>query len=383
MANEYAFLYTEINIFCIILTLIVYIRSGGYMRLTAHRVFRGAVISMIIFMLADNAAFMIVHGGVRFSVNGVLFFKTLYFLATTIMCCFWYIYFECMREPVFWEHRLHLIFLTIPLAVQLVLEAVNWRTGFFFAVEDGVYRRGELFVLQYIFAYGYVLVAIVRALRAGGREKNYVDRDRVVSIALFPVFPAVAGLLQFFFPNLPLACAAVTLSLMILYFYQTDSMISVDPLTKLNNRRVLMYNISRRMRDQAERDGLYLLMIDGDKFKSINDTYGHIEGDKALVRIAEALKRACGDLGRRPTIARFGGDEFVVVASLDSEEMLRRLCADIGERLEELNEESGAAYRLTVSIGAARYSDSIKTVREFIAKADEQLYMVKKNRKRS
>ncbi len=118
-------------------------------------------------------------------------------------------------------------------------------------------------------------------------------------------------------------------------------------------------------------------MIDANKFKSINDTYGHIQGDAALVTIAEALRLSCKGLQHRASIARFGGDEFTVLAMTEDEQEIEALCARIMKNVAELNRKANAPYDLSVCIGVARADQETK-LEALIEAADEKLYGEKK-----
>lgn len=163
---------------------------------------------------------------------------------------------------------------------------------------------------------------------------------------------------------------------MILYQNWLDELISVDPLTRLNNRKQLVYHFDQWQR-REDSVPLYLLLIDANKFKQINDTYGHAEGDAALVKIADALRMACHGLPHRANIARYGGDEFVVLARVDGPEVIDRLTNCIHECLEKLNQ--GSPYALTVSIGIAKAVKGLK-LESLIKEADTGLYREKKRR---
>ena len=119
-----------------------------------------------------------------------------------------------------------------------------------------------------------------------------------------------------------------------------------------------------------------LLLIDADKFKQINDAYGHLEGDNALILVAKSLKCACGSHRKRPYIARYGGDEFIIVLE-GSEGEVQALCADIRHILRSLAED--LPYPLSLTIGYARWAAPMKA-KDLIAAADEELYRIKKER---
>jgi len=120
------------------------------------------------------------------------------------------------------------------------------------------------------------------------------------------------------------------------------------------------------------------LFCDVDNLKQINDSYGHREGDSALVRTADALEAAFRD---SDVLARLGGDEFAVLAleasSRNQEAMLRRL----GETLKKVN-AGETRYELSLSTGVAR-CDPQHTVPlgELIAQADQAMYGQKRSRR--
>jgi diguanylate cyclase (GGDEF)-like protein len=119
-------------------------------------------------------------------------------------------------------------------------------------------------------------------------------------------------------------------------------------------------------------------MIDVDYFKNINDTYGHLEGDEALIRVANALKLGCTVCRRHPYIARYGGDEFIIVAELTEDE-IHELCSAIRSSLEELNAKSGVPYPLQLSIGYAEWKEGM-TSSDLLVAADYNLYKEKASR---
>jgi len=118
-----------------------------------------------------------------------------------------------------------------------------------------------------------------------------------------------------------------------------------DPLTGLLNRRGLADALERLRVDPAA--PVSLLLCDLDHFKRVNDVHGHAAGDAALQRVAEVLRRTCGD---RALVARQGGEEFVVVVTSPPEQ-----AADLAEAVRRAvrADSSAAAMPLTISIGVA------------------------------
>jgi diguanylate cyclase (GGDEF)-like protein len=157
-----------------------------------------------------------------------------------------------------------------------------------------------------------------------------------------------------------------------------------DELTGLYNRRGLLtvgekyFNMARRKNTE-----LLILFCDLDRFKQINDVFGHAEGDFALRQTAEILKSAFRDYD---IISRFGGDEFVIMldnASTSNYGMLKRR---LNAALLEYNDRSGKGYRISISCGYADYKRDRRPDAVFegiIDQADKMLYSIKKKRARS
>ena len=149
-----------------------------------------------------------------------------------------------------------------------------------------------------------------------------------------------------------------------------------DPLTGLANRRAFEAELAERF-ELARRYGrpLALAMIDVDKFKKINDAYGHPVGDAVLRRIAEVLRR---ETRQTDVAARFGGEEFVVL--LPQAELLEALqFADkIRAAVAAENMGDGLPPRVTISIGVASTGQShFATPADLLRAADDALYRAK------
>jgi two-component system cell cycle response regulator len=152
-----------------------------------------------------------------------------------------------------------------------------------------------------------------------------------------------------------------------------------DPLTHTANRRALMERLNGEL-ERARRYALSLsvLMVDLDHFKLVNDTYGHPIGDEVLRSTARVLQREARNVD---VVARFGGEEFVVVLPETGEEGAVRVADRIRARIAEQAVMPGAGYdtaRVTASIGVASVPSSVVNAAEdLIALADQALYRAK------
>ncbi len=152
---------------------------------------------------------------------------------------------------------------------------------------------------------------------------------------------------------------------------------TVDPLTGCANRRALMEKLEQEL-DRLRRYGLALsvMMIDLDRFKRINDTYGHLVGDRVLQQLGDLLRRQVRTVD---AVARYGGEEFVVLLPETDTEGAVVFAERIRQAVEEYDFSDGnESVRVTVSIGvAATPASEVVDPKMLLGKADEALYRAK------
>jgi diguanylate cyclase (GGDEF)-like protein/PAS domain S-box-containing protein len=157
------------------------------------------------------------------------------------------------------------------------------------------------------------------------------------------------------------------------------SLTLVDELTGLYNRRGFQTLAERHLTlAMRKKRGVFLLFCDLDGLKGINDTYGHLEGDRALIDAAAILRHS---FRSADIIARFGGDEFTVFPLEASDESGTLLVSRLDENISAHNGTAGRPYRLQMSVGIARFEpDSAWSVQQLIEAADRHLYAIRRNR---
>lgn len=153
-----------------------------------------------------------------------------------------------------------------------------------------------------------------------------------------------------------------------------------DGLTDLLNRRYMEKLLNQT--DNREEKGFFLL-LDLDNFKLVNDTFGHVVGDEALIKFAGVLKE---EIDKEGSVCRLGGDEFAIYIpkEYDKEELkkiVRRMIAVIEFEVNDLLSES-CDFKVSVSIGIAEKPEDGRSFMELYSAADKALYYVKQNGKR-
>ena len=386
---SYIVLYTELNIFCSLIILLFLMHSfHGLGENLSQRRFIPAMLSLIVFFISDTVWYMMDRGLIFQNTTCSIYLKSVYFLSASCNGYFWMRYFETVMQSKLSKSRKHLIFLSIPLFL-LLLCIINIKIPILFGIDaDFVYHRGSLFLLQYVIIYIYILNPCVHALYLALQKENFVDREKYFLIAFFPILPAIGGIFQFFFPRLPVNCVASTLASTIIYLGELTQQISIEPLTGLDNKRHFIQTVEQYIVSKEEEEPLYLMMLDMNRFKDINDTYGHIEGDYAICTVANIIKNAANEMLRdsiteirkRITVARYGGDEFVI-AMIAAEEDALYLKALVHDHLKEYNKSAGKPYELSTSIGIALWKPEYETPKALIEIADGELYKEKKGRR--
>ena len=120
------------------------------------------------------------------------------------------------------------------------------------------------------------------------------------------------------------------------------------------------------------------ILIDDNDFKAINDGFGHDIGDKALIEIADAMRKIAGMYREyRCFIFRFGGDEFGIIMVAEDEEPVNNLITQINNYLEAYTKNEKIEYKISLSFGYCFY-ESWMDKSDFIKKADNMLYENKK-----
>ena len=162
------------------------------------------------------------------------------------------------------------------------------------------------------------------------------------------------------------------------YFIIVEKETRIDNLTGLENRysfNEFANGISRRKAGES----WLVLIIDIDRTRDINNTYGHLEGDNAIRSFSAVLKNC---VRKTDFVARYGGDEFAVVTK--SESNIESLIKDIKEELSRYNEKSRKPYKIDVICGYDVYkTGTLKPVEEFLKHIDDMMHEQKQERRRT
>lgn len=184
--------------------------------------------------------------------------------------------------------------------------------------------------------------------------------------------------LLFVFSSLFIFISSIVTNKMGHLLYKIDRLRVTDPLTKVYNRGY----IDNAIKDEYSRCVRYgrqscLLMIDVNKFKKINDSYGHLAGDSVLIHLAKAINKAKRE---SDTVGRFGGDEFIVLMPESTINESKHLAKRINKYiLENLPQYNGVIIKYHIAIGSSEINPLEQDYSSWLHNADINLYNSKKS----
>lgn len=301
-----------------------------------------------------------------------------YYCSALAACGCWFINSLQITNSVLYRKKQLLCITVLPLFVLVALTlTASFNHLIFYVDSNGQYVRGEWFVPFIAVAGLYLLVALCFYIYADYNKEIYVFKtlNRVASI--YTLFLLVFTGFQILSKGvLSVINAAAALVALMIHEDLQQKEITIDSLTKLNNRNAINANILRLLKHRNH--SAYAVMLDLDYFKKINDSYGHLEGDKALKYVAEALRREFTD---NTFFGRLAGDEFFILAENCREEEIDLVEDRLNVQLADIMKAQNAEFSFTVSAGACKISDEMSTIPDVIKAADDALYSRKRAKK--
>lgn len=250
-----------------------------------------------------------------------------------------------------------------PAVLNLLLVCMSPAFGWIFYVTPScAYHRGPLFWVYLVTFSFYIIYALIQKLKAISYYPSYF-KVRIISTGVV----LMGGLLvQVIYPHLHTTWIIISVYFVLHYALTCEIASMVDGLTGLMNKTVF----SEQMQSLQEKpcSNTYLLMIDVNDFKLVNDKWGHMYGDKCLKEIATALRKS---FEKNAAIYRFGGDEFCVVYSSNSKEEIKECITKLYERIEEKRKEIDDFP--SVAVGYESFHSEVN-VHKTIDLADEHMY---------
>lgn len=282
---------------------------------------------------------------------------------------FWVIYSEKRQNSWFVRNKKRLFLYCLPLIIfSLMALTTPLHKLYFFFDETGDYKRGPLFIVLSSITMVYVLQTGIAAFIRSFKKENYVHRNDYRRLFGFAAAYSLIQIIQLVLePVFPYRSCGTMLFYLVFLIQNMKEMIGKDALTHTNNRYQAEHYLDDLM---SNHENFEIGFLDADKFKLINDKYGHQQGDKALQYLVKALEDS---LDKKCFIARMGGDEFIIV-NVDLDNSIKEVENKINKKLQKILEDNKTEFRFTVSVGYAYKDDSITSIPDIIQLADSKLY---------
>ncbi len=250
------------------------------------------------------------------------------------------------------------------LGVNIILESISAFTGFIFKVNYyNEYSHGTcyfIYLVTYVLGGVYFVYASIVAFR--NRNSKYIIPFYIVIVF------ALAGAVIQVITNLKISYLIIGFSSILIFKFYGDVLANTDGLTELLNR-LEFDNTIKNLSSEAT-----IVYFDINKFKKINDTFGHVYGDTCLKEVAQCLRKAYGKHGK---VYRYGGDEFCVILTKHTKE-LDSMNLKFEEAIKEVMKKDDRFPG--VSFGCATFKPHVDEFIDVLNKADENMYEQKREK---
>ena len=375
---DFFIFYAETNILCIIILLMLLFNDRIYHTQQEKQIwFDRVIIAFVLYFVSDIAWAAVLSGQLPKTRTLVGVFNLSNYILLSLCAYQWFIFMTVSEKMTFRDFRKARILMLLPIPLSVLAMVASYFASPMFWINENNELNALYYPLLIAFPVCYLLTGFVISFVNAEKVNTREERTLYRWIGIFPIGIIISGLVQVLRLNAPLFCSGCTIMMLFFYIRQMQTMISVDDLTRLNNRGQI-----NRFLDQVqyrENTRVFAMMIDINRFKQINDTYVHAEGDRALVLVAEALKSICEHLKATVFLGRYGGDEFtVILQNPEEDEYPERTMEIIRSTLAGKKQEHQLPYDLEVSIGYDELRDRNDTMRACLVRADEMLYQEKR-----
>lgn len=259
--------------------------------------------------------------------------------------------------------------------INACVAVLSLNTGWYFFVDStNLYHRGPFF-FAHIF---YSVALFVYSFFFAFSKRKQVQMRQYHTVVLFFIPPIVGSIIQYFHYGLSYNWVGIMISLLIIYLNLQSRALNTDYLTGVNNRQYFQGYLKAKIQTSSEKKTFGAIMIDIDRFKKINDQFGHLTGDEALKDAVQIFKDS---LSRDDFIARYGGDEFLILVDVQSRKMLEDTVRRLQEKTQQFNDQDLKPYKLGFSLGYDLYDVKVKMKPDDFLNHLDQLMYEDKHRK--
>lgn len=288
----------------------------------------------------------------------------------------WFIYSEKKQRSQIGQSNKLITLCAVPFALMVLFTLTTPLHKLCFSFSGSQYIRGVLNIPFTTICTAFIVYSGIKAFIHSFQKEYHSRKAFLRYMFTYALLLACAQLLQISVGSIiPFRILFATVLFVFITLHGMCETVTIDPVSHINNR----FSLNRVLEDRIlAKSGFWLAMIDIDEFKQINDRYGHVFGDEAITHTATAITRA---VPRHFFVARYGGDEFAVVAPFDEEVRISALESSIRDELVKITKENGCPFSIDITAGYAAWNNKINNIPDMIETADQRLYERKREKK--
>lgn len=375
--NQFFIYYAESNIVCFIIFAILLVHDLSSVDRQEKQVkFDYALVSFMLYFISDSIWSAVIAGLIPRNLFTVIFSNGANYFLMFALAYNWLNFVMAAEEVPNRNRPLNKFAVIFPFLINTVIFLRVCLFAPHIIINDALEILSAYNVFMVVVPIIYIIAMLFYTIKRSKSVENPLEKKRHLYIGFFPLIVIAGGVLQMvLLPSTPVFCFSCTILMLIFYIQSLDRQISRDPLTQLNNRGQLIKYISQKSNLYREGRLTYVLMMDINSFKSINDTYGHAEGDRALILISDSLKSYIRHRNMPVFLGRYGGDEFILILHISDKEDISTLVEQIRTQIESECRKQKTPYILSVGIGYDELKrDEQDTIQKCIQRADKKMY---------
>lgn len=377
MFTEYLSQHFAMNLIGIFIIFLMLIDFGSKVKLEKSdtvKVFRVVLFINAALLLTDVG--MAAFNGVNTPVCHVLniLCNMIYYVLQLNICVIFSFYCNMIMYGNRGNSDKTILVFVITAIISIIAVTISTRIPFIFEIDEySVSGRGPYYIHYFILGLLFIAYSLIRIAFAL-LEKERTNKHGLRFLLAYPLIPLVVVPIQVF-NHVSIIWVASVAALLIVYFNHQNAFSVRDELTGIGNKTAFDETIRSKIKKHKPHRKLYMIVIDIDNFKGINDSLGHLMGDKAL---QEATNILCRTFERDGYVFRLYGDEFGIVIESGEDEILDRLFDRLQAETERFNAAKEFEYELHFSYGYAVMDKyDIKTADELFREADLAMYKQK------
>lgn len=380
MGFDYFVFYTEASLICVIILSTILVADRMYNTKQEKQVwFRRAIVAFMLYFISDAFWAAMLSGEFTVKRSYVVLVNLSNYILLGLMAYGLFMFIAASEKMPFRKDARIRRLIFLPVIISTLAISIAYVKNPLFWVNEQNELNNLYFPLMIAAPSLYLWAGFGLSVRYAVKSVSKMDKRRFLAIGSIPVIVMAFGMIQVVVLNAPTFCFGCTVMWLFYYLENMQTMISVDDLTHLNNRGQINRYLEQIHYNKDIR--VIIMMIDINKFKTINDTYGHAEGDRALVIVSEALRQTCEQIKASVFLGRYGGDEFTIVIKNPEEDIMpEQLVSMIRSILTQKKTENQLPYDLNVSIGYDLIRGSDDDANECLKRADKNLYIDKQRK---